>query len=144
VLVGSGPLETELRQTVATLGLEANVLFAGSRGDVPEILPAFDVFALSSRFEGLPIALLEAMATGLACVATGVGGIPEVITDGVDGVLVEPGNPAQLAGAMVDVLGDPARRRELGRRAVGRAGDFEVAGAVRRIERVYDVALGRC
>jgi glycosyltransferase involved in cell wall biosynthesis len=144
VLVGSGPLETEMRQTVATLGLEANVLFAGSRGDVPEILPAFDVFALSSRFEGLPIALLEAMATGLACVATGVGGIPEVITDGVDGVLVEPGNPAQLAGAMVDVLRDPARRRALGRRAVARAGDFEVAGAVRHIERVYDEALGRC
>jgi len=144
VLVGSGPLETELRETVATLGLEANVLLAGSRGDVPEILPAFDVFALSSRFEGLPIALLEAMATGLACVATGVGGIPEVITDGRDGLLVEPGNADQLAAAVVALLQDPARRDELGRLAVVRAGDFEVAGAVRRIERVYDEALGRC
>jgi glycosyltransferase involved in cell wall biosynthesis len=144
VLVGSGPLETELRETVAALGLEANVLFAGSRGDVPAILPAFDVFALSSRFEGLPIALLEAMASGRACVATRVGGIPEVITDGLDGVLVEPGNPHQLAAEVIDLLGDGARREELGRHALARAGDFEVAGAVRRIERVYDEALGRC
>ena len=103
-------------------GSTDSVVLAGSRGDVPELLPAFDVFALSSRFEGLPIALLEAMATGLACVATTVGGIPEVVTDGRDGVLVEPADPAGLADALVALLDDPVRREELGRNAAaGRA-----------------------
>jgi glycosyltransferase involved in cell wall biosynthesis len=144
VLVGSGPLDADLRRLVTTLGLGANVVFAGSRGDVPELLPAFDVFALSSRFEGLPIALLEAMATGLPCVATRVGGIPEVITDGRDGLLVEPGDAVRLAEALTALLDDPVRRDEIGRHAVRRAGDFEVTGAIRQIERVYDEALGRC
>ncbi len=144
VLVGSGPLEAELRRLVTSLGLDATVVFAGSRGDVPELLPAFDVFALSSRFEGLPIALLEAMATGLPCVATTVGGIPEVVTDGHDGLLVEPADPVRLAVALSSLLGDPDRREELGGNAARRAGDFEVSGAVRQIERVYDEALGRC
>ena len=83
MLVGSGPLETETaRRSPRSARDWPTCDFAGSRDDVPELLPAFDVFALSSRFEGLPIALLEAMATGLACVATTVGGIPEVVTDG--------------------------------------------------------------
>ncbi len=144
VLIGSGPLEDELRRLVTTLGLDANIVFAGSRGDVPEVLPGFDVFALSSRFEGLPIALLEAMATGLPCVATAVGGIPEVVTDGHDGLLVAPADPVVLAEALTTLLGDPARRETLGRNATRRAGDFAVTGAVREIERVYAEALGRC
>ena len=144
VLVGSGPLDADLRRLVTTLELDANVVFAGSRGDVPDLLPAFDVFALSSRFEGLPIALLEAMASGLPCVATTVGGIPEVITDGRDGLLVEPADPGGLADALSALLGDPTRRDEVGRHAARRATDFEVTGAVRQIERVYDEALGRC
>jgi glycosyltransferase involved in cell wall biosynthesis len=144
VLVGSGPLEANLRRLVAALGLEAAVVFAGSRDDVPDVLPAFDVFTLSSRFEGLPIALLEAMSTGLACVATTVGGIPEVLTDGADGLLVPPEDPDRLAAALGALLGDARRRVELGRRAAQRAADFDVSGAVRQIERVYDEALARC
>ena len=144
VLVGSGPLQDELSRLVTTLGLDAHVAFVGSRGDVPELLPAFDVFALSSRFEGLPIALLEAMATGLPCVATTVGGIPEVVTNGHDGLLVGPADAVALADALIALLGDPARRDALGRNASRRAGDFAVTGAVREIERVYAEALGRC
>ena len=97
VLVGLGPLEEELRALAVELGIGGRVRFPGSRDDVFALLPAFDVFVLSSRFEGLPIALLEAMATGVAPVATRVGGIPEVITDGQDGLLVDPGDPATLA-----------------------------------------------
>jgi glycosyltransferase involved in cell wall biosynthesis len=144
VLIGSGPLEADLRRLVAALGLHGAVVFAGSRDDVPELLPAFDVFALSSRFEGLPIALLEAMSTGLACVATTVGGIPEVLTDGHDGRLVPPDDPDRLAAVLGALIRDPVRRAELGRHAAERASDFDVNGAVRQIERVYDEALARC
>jgi glycosyltransferase involved in cell wall biosynthesis len=144
VLIGSGPLDDQIRRQTSALGLDASVIMTGSRHDVPELHPGFDVFALSSRFEGLPIALLEAMATGLACVATTVGGIPEVVSDGHDGVLVAPGDPIGLAGALMALLAAPARREELGRHAAARAVEFDLTTAVRRIEHVYDEALGRC
>ncbi|HEY7069624.1 MAG TPA: glycosyltransferase [Acidimicrobiales bacterium] len=143
VLVGLGPLEADLRALVAREGLAERVTFAGSRDDVAALLPAFDVFALSSRYEGLPIALLEAMAAGRPCVATSVGGVPEVITDGEDGVLVPPDDPAALAAALTALLDDPARRTELGRRAAARAEDFRLDAAVARIEAVYDRVLAR-
>jgi glycosyltransferase involved in cell wall biosynthesis len=73
-----------------------------------------------------------------------VGGIPEVVTDDVDGVLVPAGDPAALATALVRLLGDPAHAGELGRRAAVRATEFDLPAAVRHIERVYDEALGRC
>jgi glycosyltransferase involved in cell wall biosynthesis len=143
VLVGSGPLEGELQKQAAELGLAAHVLFTGMRNDVFDLLAAFDVFTLSSRFEGLPIALLEAMATGVPPVATRVGGIPEVVTDGVDGSLVEPGDPAALATAIGKLLADDEARAAMGRRAVERATAFDLSTAVRRIEDVYAGALGR-
>ncbi|HEY8526441.1 MAG TPA: glycosyltransferase [Acidimicrobiales bacterium] len=141
VLVGSGPLEGELRAHADRLGLGDAARFAGSRDDVYGLLPAFDLFALSSRFEGLPIALLEAMACGVPPVVTRVGGIPEVVTDGRDGVLVDPGDPAGLAAALGALLADPARRAALGAAAAERAGAFDLAHAVRRIEAVYDRTL---
>ncbi|MET0146513.1 MAG: glycosyltransferase [Ilumatobacteraceae bacterium] len=144
VVVGTGPRDVEIRELVSALGLDGAVVLAGSRHDVADILPAFDVFVVSSRFEGLPIALLEAMAAGLACVATTVGGIPEVVTDDVDGVLVPPADPARLASALGELLADEGRRRRLGAAAVVRARRFDLASAVRRIEAVYDQALARC
>ena len=120
VLVGLGPLEEELRGLAGDAGRRRRgCVFAGSRDDVFALLPAFDVFVLSSRFEGLPIALLEAMATGVAPVATRVGGIPEVITDGQDGLLVprratperprpaRSGRAAATTAACRDGLGAP-------------------------------------
>ena len=143
VLVGLGPLEGELRALARDLGIAERVVFAGSRDDVFALLPALDVFALSSRFEGLPIALLEAMASGVAPVATRVGGIPEVITDGRDGVLVDPGDPTGLAAALTRVLGDDDERARIGACARARAGDFDLVHAVRRAEEIYRQALGR-
>ena len=136
-LIGDGPLRGALEGQAAELGIADRVVFAGSRDDVFDLLPALDVFALSSRFEGLPIALLEAMATGIAPVTSSVGGIPEVITDGEDGLLVPPGDPAALASALDKVLNDPALRADLGRRAATRAAAFDLVGAVRRTEDVY-------
>jgi glycosyltransferase involved in cell wall biosynthesis len=141
VLVGMGPLEHDLRAQAAALGIAERVVFAGSRDDVFALLPAFDVFALSSRFEGLPIALLEAMATGVAPVATRVGGIPEVITDGQDGLLVAPGDPGALSAALAKLLDDDALRAEVGLRAGARAREFDLVHAVRRTEDVYRRAL---
>jgi glycosyltransferase involved in cell wall biosynthesis len=141
VVVGAGPLEADLRARAARAGLADRVVLAGSRGDVAEVLGAFDVFVLSSRAEGLPIALLEAMAAERPCVATSVGGIPEVVTDGVDGLLVPPGDADALATAVSKLLADPDRRADLGARAAVRARDFDIAAAVRRLEAIYDRAL---
>jgi glycosyltransferase involved in cell wall biosynthesis len=142
VLMGTGPLEDALRTRVRDLGLDDAVQFTGSRDDVFELLPAFDVFVLSSRFEGLPIALLEAMASGVAPVATRVGGIPEVITDGVDGLLVEPGDAGALATSCTKLLADDGTRRSIAGAARTRAADFDLSGAVTTIEAVYRRALG--
>ena len=141
VLIGSGPLENDLRALAASLRIAEVTDFTGSRDDVREVLPGLDVFALSSRFEGLPIALLEALAAGVACVATSVGGVPEVLTDGEDGLLVGPGDPDALAAAIRKLLADAAFRAGMGSRAGWRARDFRIDRAVRRIEQVYDRAL---
>jgi glycosyltransferase involved in cell wall biosynthesis len=141
VLVGLGPLEQDLRDLAGRLGIADRVLFTGSRDDVYALLPAFDTFALSSRFEGLPIALLEAMASGVAPVATRVGGIPEVITDGRDGLLVDAGDTAGLTAALARLLGDDDLRSRVGGAARARAGDFDLVHAVRRAEEVYRQAV---
>jgi glycosyltransferase involved in cell wall biosynthesis len=141
VLVGSGPLEAELRAEVGALGLGPVVVFTGMRDDVSELLPAFDVFVLSSRYEGLPIALLEAMATGVPSVATRVGGIPEVVTDGVDGLLIEPGEPDEIVKAVDRILGDPALAAQLGANAASRSAEFDLASAVGRTQAIYDEVL---
>jgi glycosyltransferase involved in cell wall biosynthesis len=142
VLVGSGPLEAELRALSAALNVESRVMFTGMRDDVFEVLCAFDVFALSSRYEGLPIALLEAMAARVPPVATRVGGIPEVITDGRDGLLVEPEDPESLARAISRLLDDPCLRSNIGEAAAARSAEFDLAGAMDRTQSLYDIALG--
>jgi glycosyltransferase involved in cell wall biosynthesis len=138
VLIGSGPIEDQIRAQARRIGLEATVRFLGARDDVPNLLPGFDVFVLGSRFEGLPISLLEAMAAEVACVATRVGGIPEVITDGLDGRTVRAGDPEALATGLLDVLTDRVARRAMavaGRRRVQEA--FSIDRAVRRTEELY-------
>ncbi len=142
LLVGSGPLEADLKAEVRDRELDGSVRFLGSRDDVPALLPALDVFVLSSRYEGLPISLLEAMAAEVACVTTRVGGIPEAITDGVDGRLVGPGDPSALAAALVEVLSDAERRAELasmGRERV--VAGFSIDRAVERTQELYTQVL---
>ncbi|MGW4379085.1 glycosyltransferase [Kitasatospora sp. NPDC004531] len=138
VLVGSGPLEAELRRTAGD-----GVLFAGSRADVPALLPGLDVFCLSSRQEGLPVALMEAMTSGLPSVVTRVGGMPEVLDDGVEGRLVPPGDPSELATALGGLAADRGLRERMGVAARERSKSFDVAGAQRAVERVYARVLAR-
>jgi glycosyltransferase involved in cell wall biosynthesis len=144
LVIGTGPLDASLRAIVRDHGLENNVRFLGARTDVAELLPAFDLFVLASRFEGLPIALLEAMASDVACVATRVGGVPEAIEEGRDGRLVPPGDPVALASEIEALLSDPTARQALAATGARRVEqDFSIDRAVRRIEAVYYQVLGR-
>ena len=138
LLIGMGPLEDQLRKTVRDLGATDSVRFLGSRDDVTELLPALDVFVLSSTHEGLPISLLEAMAAGVACVCTAVGGIPEALRDGVDGRLVPPARSDVLAEVLREVMLDAAQRQRLGSNGLARvSGEFDLSRAVARLERQY-------
>lgn len=143
VLVGGGPLDQELRTHAARLGISDHVHFTGVRPDVLRLLPAFDVFALTSRFEGLPIALLEALASGLPCVATTAGGIPEVIEDGAQGFLVAPGDVEAMGARLAQLIEDPVLRAELGRAAAARGAGCDIEPAVRRLQDLYDEVLVR-
>jgi len=118
VVCGDGELRGAVLAQVEALGLRDRVVLAGFRGDLDQLLPAFSVFCLSSRLEGLGTSLLDAMAFGLPVVATAAGGIPEAVEDGVTGRLVPPRRPEALAGALVEVLGEEERRLALG--AAGR------------------------
>ncbi|WP_213601746.1 glycosyltransferase [Pseudoxanthomonas japonensis] len=114
VLVGEGPTRDALQAQAASLGVSDRVMLAGARHDISDLLPAFDVFALPSFTEGLSIALLEACASGLAIVATAVGGNPEVIQDGVSGRLVTVGDTAALQAALRELLASPDLRARRG------------------------------
>ncbi len=141
VLIGLGPLEEELRAQVDQLGLADRVTFLGSRDDVFELLPLLDVFCLSSQFEGFPIALVEAMATGLPCVATTAGGIPEVVDDGVNGLLVPTGDHEALAAAIGRMEADPALARRCGDAARDTAQGLDLRTSTRRLQELYDDIL---
>jgi glycosyltransferase involved in cell wall biosynthesis len=137
VLVGEGPLEGEIRRLARELRLANTVVFTGAREDAVRIANAFDVFALGSVQEGLSIALIEAMALGKPAVVTRVGGLPEVVEDGRQGLVVPPRDPAALAGAILRLLRDRPLRERLGEAARRKAQRFDIRNAVRRIEHVY-------
>lgn len=142
-IVGDGPDRDRLVAHTHALGLDGAVHFLGERSDVERLLPAMDVFVLSSREEGIPNALLEAMAAGRPAVATAVGGTPEVLADGRTGWLVPPQDPAALAAALAEALEHPdeARRRGDAARADMRE-RRSIDAMARRHEAFYEAALG--
>jgi glycosyltransferase involved in cell wall biosynthesis len=107
VWAGDGPLMDEARRQVERMRLGDRVLLLGNRTDVPDILPAFDVFAMSSRYEGLPCVIVEAQACGIPVVATAVNAVPDVVVPGESGLLVPPGRADLLAGAIDFALANP-------------------------------------
>jgi glycosyltransferase involved in cell wall biosynthesis len=140
--VGQGPLEDEIIRMRDELGLAGRVIVTGYQEDATRVMAGFDVFVLASRFEGLPVALMEALALGLPVVATSVGGVPSAVTDGLEGLLVPPGSPEALAGAIARLTRDPALRHEMAEAARRRGDDFDIARAVRRVEAVYRQVVG--
>ncbi len=114
LVVGDGERRSELEALAATLGLGDAVRFLGWRADLPEIYRASDVVALTSRNEGSPVALIEAMAAGRAVVSTSVGGVPDVVADGRTGVLVPMDDAAGMAAALMRLAADPVLRASLG------------------------------
>jgi glycosyltransferase involved in cell wall biosynthesis len=124
VLVGDGELAEDVRARVAALGLEDRVLLLGTRRDVPELLAASDSFVLPSLWEGLPVALVEAMASRLPVIATDVNGTSQVMVAGVTGWLVPPGDAGALARAMVELVTDPVGACAMADAAATRAAAF--------------------
>lgn len=142
VWVGSGPQLDEMRDLVGRRGLTGRVRFLGERSDVPDLLPALDVFAMSSRFEGLPCAVVEAMRCGVPVVATAVNSVPDLVVPGESGLLVPPGRPRALAEAVDALLDDPesaARLAEGGRRLAGMPYDAQQLSDV--LDQVYSRGL---
>jgi glycosyltransferase involved in cell wall biosynthesis len=132
-----------MRDLVCDLGLDDRVTLLGSRDDAVRVMSSFDIFTLSSVHEGLPVSLMDALALGLPVAATTAGGIPQAVTDGVEGLLVPPGRPDRLAGAIDRLAGDPALRESMGRAAGNRAGEYDVTRALARLEDVYRDAARR-
>jgi glycosyltransferase involved in cell wall biosynthesis len=144
LMVGDGELRNELVQLVKDLGLEERVRFLGIRQDVPSILRVAKVFALTSRSEGAPLTLLEAMAVGLPVVVTAVGGMPEIVRDGVDGILVPRGDVDAIASALIRLLEKPAAASAMGAAAARRIREYyTIDRAVERYYRLYARLAGR-
>ncbi|HKP54313.1 MAG TPA: glycosyltransferase [Chloroflexia bacterium] len=114
VLVGHGPLHDDLVAQAAEAGISDKVIFAGFREDVADVLAAGDLFVLSSLWEGMPLALLEAMAAGCATVSTNVGGVAQVLQDKITGLLVPPADPPALASAILRYVNEPQLKRQHG------------------------------
>jgi glycosyltransferase involved in cell wall biosynthesis len=138
------PYISKVKQEARRLGVDGQVIFAGSRQDIPEILAALDLFALPSLEEGHPLAVLEAMACRTPVVASAVGGLPEMTCSGKTGVLVPPGNSQALAAALLRLLGDGDLRRRLstGAQEVVRR-QFSPMSQVPQIEAVLRAAAAR-
>jgi colanic acid/amylovoran biosynthesis glycosyltransferase len=116
-IVGDGPTRAELEAQVSRLGLTSSVAFLGSLGqeEIIDLMRGCDIFVLPSRFEPLGVAYMEAMSMGLATIGTTEGGVHEIIDDGVDGMLIPPGDPQVLAGAIGKLISDPTLRQEMGK-----------------------------
>jgi sugar transferase (PEP-CTERM/EpsH1 system associated) len=142
VIVGDGPEQAQLKAMSERSGLAARVHFAGQQDDVRTWLAAMDVFVLSSDWEGLSNAMLEAMAAGLPIVATAVGGTPMGVVDGITGLLVPPRDPVALAEAIACLLRDPNLRHQMGQAGRERvAAQFDIATTVRCTEALYQRLL---
>jgi glycosyltransferase involved in cell wall biosynthesis len=134
-----GPEEQRLHAVAAELGLGDELRFLGERSDVPDLVAAFDVAALSSDYEGSPLSVMEYMEAGKPVVATRVGGLPDLVEDGVTGLLVDPQDPAALAAALVAVLRDPERAARMGAAGRERRRDrFSIEATARNVGDLYE------
>jgi glycosyltransferase involved in cell wall biosynthesis len=141
VIVGDGPLRGRVEDTIQSLGISQNVLLTGLRRDVPAIMATFDLFVLSSLWEGLPRVLPQAMAAGKPVVCTDVDGNAEAVVHGVNGLLVPPRNPESLADAILRLLKNPDLARKMGSEGRMMAAKYSSDKMVSDIETLYERLL---
>lgn len=143
LILGEGHLDTKIRELVKSLGIEKNVIFAGFRNDIPYVLKEMDMLVHPATMEGLGVAILQAMASSLPVIASGVGGIPEAVRDGENGILVPPADSSAIKNAVIKLLADSDLRRKMGqngRKIVEE--EFSVNCMVEGILDVYSEILG--
>ena len=139
ILVGGGEEEGNLKKSAIKKGVKNDVIFLGQRSDVNQILKAFDIFVFPSLTEGLPLVVIEAMATGLPIVASHVGGIPELVVNGETGFLVSPASKEEIKEAIIKLLNNPELRKEMGQIARKRfETHFSLPQMVQKYIEVYE------
>jgi len=144
-LVGDGELREIIKDLVSKKGLEEKISFLGLRSDIAMLLADSDLFVLSSDYEGLPIVILEAMAAGKPVIATAVGGVPELVEDGITGILVPPRDPESLSQAILRLAKDPDLRHRMGQMGQKNALErFDISLAIRKYEALYLKLLKEC
>jgi len=142
LMVGDGPERKKLEKIADEIGVREHVIFLGMRDDVPRLMAAMDIFALSSVDEGLPLAALEAMSVGLPIVATDVGGIPEAVGHGLNGFLIPPRSPQQMAIALLKLIHDPELREKLSIQARKRAVErFSIKAMIKAYQALYEEVI---
>ncbi len=137
VMVGDGDLRPQVEALASMLGIRDRLVLTGLRRDVPELMAAFDIFVLSSLWEGLPRVLPQAMATGLPIVATAADGTAEAVEQGVNGILTPPGEPKMLAGMVLQLLQNPALAQQMGAAGLARVAAFSDTRMVAQIDALY-------
>ena len=143
VWIGEGPLRSQAESLIRRRGLGGRVHLIGERSDVADLLPGLDVFVMTSLYEGLPCAIVEAMRCGLPVVASAVNGVPELVVPGQTGLLVPPARPAAVAVAIGHLLDHPDVRQRMARQArLAVAGRFAAADAGVALGALYQEALG--
>ena len=141
LVIGDGPERPDCEALARSLGMSGHVRFLGRRSDVPRLLAAIDLVLMPSRSEGLGLAAIEAVAAGRPVIAFAVGGLPEVVVDGVNGRLVRTGDHQAFASAVVETLRNPAQRLSYARGAASSAQRFGVEAHVRRLIDCYRMTL---
>lgn len=138
LIVGDGAYRPELEKRLANSPIKEKVIFAGQRSDIPQILAASDLFVLPTLTEALPTVLAEAMAARLPIVASRVGGVPEMLADGVNGRLVAPGSPVELTKACLSLLANPEEMKSMGLDGFRIVNEkFDVRGQVNQLKNLY-------
>jgi glycosyltransferase involved in cell wall biosynthesis len=144
ILVGDGSSTPKLERIRESYGLTDKVHFLGKRADVPELLAAIDLYVITSRWEGLPLALLEAMMAGKPIISTSVGAIPKALRHNEDGILIKPNSKDDLVEALLALIDDPERMRLLGANARKRAmAKFSPSVVLGQLEDIYRGILAR-
>lgn len=142
LIVGDGDLKVQMLELAESLNLGQRVIFENFRDDIPAILHAIDIFCLPSLWEGLPIALLEAMAMRKAIIATAIDGTKDLVTDGKNGLLIPTSSPDAIAEAILKLASDHQLREELGKEAGALIkAQFDIGTMTRKVEAVYQNVL---